>query len=49
MNKLYKDFGVYLIDLFGNSIDYDDLDELYKKEEMEINKKLAQDRDNSII
>lgn len=27
------------IDLFGNSIDYNDLDELYKKAEMEINRK----------
>ena len=33
------------IDLPSNSIDYDDLDELYKKAEKEINKKLAQDKD----
>ena len=42
-------YGQKDIDLFGNSIDYDDLDELYKKAEMEINKKLAQDRNNSIV
>ena len=37
------------IDLFGNSIEYDDLDELYKKAKKDINKKLAQDKDNSMV
>lgn len=31
-----------LIDLYSNSIDYNDLDELYKRAEMEINDKLKQ-------
>lgn len=30
------------IDLYYNSIDYNDLDELYKKAEIEINKKIRQ-------
>lgn len=33
------------IDLPSNGIDYDDLDELYKRAEKEINEKLAQDKD----
>lgn len=33
------------IDLPSNGIDYNDLDELYKKAEKEINEKLAQDKD----
>lgn len=35
-------FGQEDIDLYSNSIDYNDLDELYKRAEMEINEKLAQ-------
>lgn len=32
------------IDLCSNSIDYNDLDELYKRAEMEINNKLKQEK-----
>lgn len=35
------------IDLFGNSIDYDDLDELYKKAEKDINKRLKNNKINN--